>query len=579
MPMGIAGLSYIVPVSIMIIVLAAFVSFSYLQTIKAYPGDGGTYTVAMENLGTKTGLAAGALLMIDYLMVVAVGISAGTGTLVSIFPSLAPHTLLICLLILLILTIINLRGISETGAVFSIPTYLFIVSLLLVLIYGLVKVIISGGNPEPLSSHQAPVNSGTTMTAWLFLRTFAIGSTSITGVEAVSNGVGTFREPAVKNARITQLIVMSVLSLMLILIAYVAKAYGITATQPDTDEYKSVLYMIVLAVTGTSWFGYIAVLSFLLIVIFQANTSFTGFPRLCSMMAQHYYFPQGFANKGHRLVYSQGILVISFFTAVLLVAYGGITDRLIPLFAVSALFVFTLSQAGMMIHWKKNRAKGWAISFAVNATGMIATAAAALVILISKFTEGTWVIVLLLPVIVVFMLNVSKHYAAVKRQLRNDLSLKKEDFRKPIVILPAEEWNNNTSKALSFALSISEEIIVFNVNSRESEAPDDDETSLQGNWAKMVEEPLRRDGITVPKLKVWDSPYRLVVQPIVDFVLKTENEYPGRDIALLIPNLVERKWYQRFLHNQRGILITGLLFARGSKRTVVIYVPWYLKKE
>jgi hypothetical protein len=249
------------------------------------------------------------------------------------------------------------------------------------------------------------------------------------------------------------------------------------------------------------------------------------------------------------------------------------------LFAVSALFVFTLSQAGMMIHWKKNRAKGWAISFAVNATGMIATAAAALVILISKFTEGTWVIVLLLPVIVVFMLNVSKHYAAVKRQLRNDLSLKKEDFRKPIVILPAEEWNNNTSKALSFALSISEEIIVFNVNSRESEAPDDDETSLQGNWAKMVEEPLRRDGITVPKLKVWDSPYRLVVQPIVDFVLKTENEYPGRDIALLIPNLVERKWYQRFLHNQRGILITGLLFARGSKRTVVIYVPWYLKKE
>jgi amino acid transporter len=578
MPLGIAGLSYIVPVSIMIVVLAGFVSFSYLQTIKAYPDDGGTYTVAMENMGTKTGLVAGASLMIDYLMVVAVGISAGTGTLVSIFPSLTPYTLLICLLILLILTIINLRGISETGGIFSIPTYLFIFSLLFVLIYGLVKVIISGANAEPLS-HQPHVNSGTTMTAWLFLRTFAIGSTSITGVEAISNGVGTFRDPAVKNARITQLIVMSVLALMLILIAYVAKFYGITATPPDTDEYKSVLYLIVLVVTGKSWFGYIAIFSFLLIVIFQANTSFTGFPRLCSMMAQHNYFPQGFANKGRRLVYSQGILVIGFFTAVLLVAYGGITDRLIPLFAVSALLVFTLSQAGMMIHWKNKKGKGWTVSFALNAAGMIATAAAAVIILISKFTEGAWVIVVLLPVIVIFMLNVNKHYAAVKRQLRNDSALKKEDFSKPLVILPAEEWNNNTSKALSFALSISEEIIVFNVNSKENDAREDDETNLLMNWEKMVEGPLLREGLQVPKLKVWDSPYRLVVQPIVDFVLKTETEYPGRDIALLIPNLVERKWYQRFLHNQRGILITGLLFARGSKRTVVIYVPWYLKKE
>jgi hypothetical protein len=417
------------------------------------------------------------------------------------------------------------------------------------------------------------------MTTWLFLRTFAIGSTSITGVEAVSNGVGTFREPAVKNARITLFIVMSVLSMMLILLAFVARSYGITATKPGTTDYKSVLYLIVLAVTGKNWIGYAAIFSFLLIVIFQANTSFTGFPRLCSLMAQHSYFPQGFANKGHRLVYSSGILVISISAAILIIAFGGITDRLMPLFALAAFIVFTLSQMGMMIHWKKHKGKGWMFYFAVNATGMIFTALVAIIILISKFAAGAWIIIILLPMMLSFMLNVNKHYNAVRRQLRNNSFLKKEDLGKPVVILPAEEWNNNTSKALSFALSISDEIIVFNVNSKENDARDDEETNLFRNWEKMVEEPLRSDGLPIPRLEVWDSPYRLVVQPIVNFVLKTENEYPERDIALLIPNLVERKWYHRFLHNQRGILMTGLLFAKGSKRTVVIYVPWYLKKE
>jgi amino acid transporter len=578
-PFGLTGLSFIVSITIMIVVLAGFVFYSYMQAIRKYPGDGGTYTVAMENLGRKTGLIAGAALMIDYLLVVTVGISAGTGTLISIFPALSPYTVVICLIILLILTIINLRGINDTGGIFTFPAYFFIVSLLSVLITGVVKIFLSGGNPITMTEYVPQEGTGATMTIWLFLRTLSIGSTSITGVEAVSNGVRTFREPAVKNARKTLIIVMVVLSLMLILLAFVVRSYGITATKPGTGDYKSVLYLIVLAVTGNNWIGYGAIISFLLIVIFQANTSFTGFPRLCSLMAQHSYFPQGFANKGHRLVYSSGILVISISAAILIIAYGGITNSLMPLFALAAFLVFTLSQMGMMIHWKKQKGKGWLLSFSVNATGMIFTALASLIILVSKFTAGAWVIIILLPLMLVFMLNVNKHYNSVRRQLRNNSSLKKEDLIKPVVILPAEEWNNNTSKALSFALSISDEIIVFNVNSKENDAREDQETNLFRNWKKMVEEPLISSGLPVPKLEVWDLPYRLVVQPIVNFVLKTEIEYPGRDIALLIPNLVERKWYHRFLHNQRGVLMTGLLFARGSKRTVVIYVPWYLKKE
>src|SRR5580692_3426091 len=350
--LGAMGVAYIVPISTAIIILLTIVYFSYRQTIDTYPGGGGSYTVARENIGEGAGLLAASALMIDYVLTAAVGISAGVGALVSAVPSLQPHTLLLCLSILALVTIVNLRGVREAGVAFLIPTWLFVVCLFSMILIGLVKALLAGGHPIPVEPIPHLPAATAAVTFWLLLKVFSSGCAAMTGVEAVSNGVRAFREPTAPNAQKALTAIVAMLMLLLAGIAWLASAYGIGATDP-TKNYESVLSMLLRAIAGRGVFYYVSIGSILLVLSLSANTAFADFPRLCRIIARDSYLPRAFATTGRRLVYTQGICVLAALTAALLILFRGVTDRLIPLYAVGAFLAFTLSQAGMVRHWKR----------------------------------------------------------------------------------------------------------------------------------------------------------------------------------------------------------------------------------
>src|SRR6202158_1111034 len=347
-PLGLLGVRYIIPVSAAIITLLVIVYFSYRQTIAAYPSGGGSYTVARFNLGAPAGLLAAAALLADYILTAAVGISAGVGALISAVPSLLPHTVLLCVSILIVITVLNLRGVREAGMAFAIPTYLFVGTLLITIVAGAIRVVLSSGHPTPIATLPPPPLMTEAVSYWLLLKVFASGCTALTGVEAVSNGVKAFREPAVKKAQRTLTVIIFLLAVLLAGISYLVKSYGIAATDPGQSGYQSVLSMLVAAVFGKGVFYYATMASVLLVLSLSANTAFADFPRLCRAIAQNNYLPHAFGYRGRRLVYTYGIVVLAFLTCFLLVVFGGVTDKLIPLYAVGAFLAFTLSQFGMV---------------------------------------------------------------------------------------------------------------------------------------------------------------------------------------------------------------------------------------
>jgi len=568
--LGLAGVSYIIPISLSIIVLLTIVYFSYRQTIEAYPGGGGSYTVAKENLGPFAGLLAAAALMIDYILVVAVGISAGVGALVSAAPSLQSHTLALCLGILVIITLINLRGVRETGGIFMIPTYLFTGTLLAAIAIGAFKVILSGGHPVPVvvppKLPQATAGVGT----WLLLKAFSSGCTAMTGVEAVSNGVQAFREPSTKNAQRTLTIIIALLIVLLAGIAWLVSAYGIGATDPGQPGYESVLSELVGAVAGKGVFYYVTIGSILLVLALSANTAFADFPRLCRIIARDDYLPHSLSVRGRRLVYSEGIYALAFFSAVLLIIFGGVTDRLIPLFAVGAFLAFTLSQFGMVVHWKKQRDGAAWHNMLVNGLGATATAITVLVVLVAKFAEGAWITLLLIPGLLILMGTVRRHYNRVAKEINCQTPLELNKFSPPMVVVPIEHWSRVAKKALHFAVTISPDVTGLHVGC-------DDDENLCREWDEFVEKPALQVGLPTPKLVSLSSPYRFIINPILDYVLDMERKNPDRQIAVMIPELVERRWYYYFLHNQRAAVLKTLLYVRGSQRIIVINVPWYFE--
>lgn len=568
-PLGAAGISYIVPISASIIILLSIVYFSYRQTIEAYPTGGGSYTVAYQNLGAFAGLLAAAALMIDYVLTAAVGISAGVGALVSAVPYLQPHTLLLCLAILLLITIVNLRGVHETGAVFLFPTYLFVGTLFITLGLGLVKSFAAGGHPVPVVA-PALLYPQAAVSAWLLLKAFSSGCTAMTGVEAVSNGVRAFRDPAVKSAQRTLTAVIVILIMLLVGIAYLVHVYHIGATPPGQPGYESVLSQLTAAVAGKGAFYYITISSILLVLALSANTAFADFPRLCRAVAQDGYLPLSFSSSGRRLVYSQGIYVLAFLSAFLLILFRGVTDRLIPLFAVGAFLAFTLSQAGMVAHWRPIGGKRSRRSMYVNGLGAVATATTVGVVTVSKFAEGAWVTTLLIPAIMILMISVRRHYDRVEAETANPVPLDLSGLREPLVVVPILHWNKIAQKGLRFALNLSADLQALHIDSGEGT------NDFRKNWSRFVEEPTKKAGLPTPKLVILKSPYRYVITPILDYVLDLERKNPDRQIAVLIPELVERHWYYYFLHNQRAQWLKALLLLKGNQRVIVITVPWYL---
>jgi amino acid transporter len=415
-PLGLAGSAYIVPISLTIIVLLSIVYFSYRQTIAAYPSGGGSYIVASANLGERAGLLAGASLMLDYILNVAVGISAGVGAIVSAVPALQPQTLGLCLLILGMLTLVNLRGVREAGLVFMAPTYVFVACLGGVIVAGLFRTLANGGHPVPAAPIPRPGPAIGAVSLWLLVKAFSSGCTAMTGVEAVSNGVQVFREPRVKNARTTLTIIISILILLLAGIAYLCRAYGITATPPGRSGYESVLSQLTAAVSGRGVFYFATMAAVLTVLALSANTSFADFPRLCRAIAEDGYLPYLFTIRGRRLVFSFGVYALAILAGLLLITFKGVTDRLIPLFAVGAFTAFALSQAGMVMHWKKSGGQGARSSILVNGVGAVATGLTTCLVIVAKFTEGAWITVLAIPGLMLLMSSVHRHYQTIIRE-------------------------------------------------------------------------------------------------------------------------------------------------------------------
>jgi amino acid transporter len=569
-PLGLLGVHYIVPVIVAIVILLAIVYFSYRQTIDAYPKGGGSYTVASQNLGEGAGLLAAAALMIDYTLTAAVGISAGVGALISAAPSLQPHTLQLCLGVLAILTIINMRGVHDTGVAFMIPTYLFTGTLLIVIGAGLWHVMHTGGHPHPATALPQIPAATAMVSFWLLLKVFSSGCTAMTGVEAVSNGVLAFREDTRKNAKITLTIIIFLLAVLLVGIAFLCRAYGVAATDPEGPGYESVLSMLTRAVMGHGAFYYVTIGSVLLVLALSANTAFADFPRLTRAIAIDDYMPHVFMLRGRRLLYSWGIYVLVALTAILLIAFGGVTDRLIPLYAIGAFLAFTLSQAGMVMHWKRQgKAR---LKMFVNGLGAAATGITTLVVLVAKFVEGAWITALLVAALILLMRAVNRHYRRVERETHLELPLAISDVNEPIVVVPMDRWSRVTEKALAFALSMSSDVRCVHV-----QVAEDPDTICQV-WDADVAAPLRAAGKTVPKLEILKSPYRYVLAPVVDYILVLEKESESHNICVLVPELVVRHWWENLMHNRRADLLKVILLVRGNKRIIVLNIPWYLER-
>jgi amino acid transporter len=580
-PLGTLGLFYLGPITAVIVALLVILYVSYRQTIRAYPSNGGAYTVAKSNFGRYASLLAAVALMIDYVLNVAVGISAGVAALVSAVPALHAYTLWLCLGILALITIMNLRGTLDAGRLFAVPTYIFVASFLLLLAMGVYKTIASGGQAEPVVPPPALAAAGQAASLWLLMHAFAAGCTAMTGVEAVSNGVGAFREPTVKHAHRTLTAIVLILGVLLFGIAYLAGSFHIGAQDQTQPGYQSVLSQLAQAVVGRGAFYYVCIGSLLCVLALSANTSFTDFPRLCRTIAEDDYLPRPFAVVGRRLVFSVGIAYLAITAGALLILFEGITERLIPLFAIGAFLTFTLSQAGMVMHWRREKqANGagrhnWRLW--VNGLGALVTGVAFVVILCAKFTEGAWITLLVMPCGIFLLLSVHRYYTSLSEQVREDAPLVLDEVRPPTVLVVVEEWSRLTDKAMHFAMRLSPDVVA--VHLVDLAGPDDDqkENALSQRWSRFVQEPARKAGLEAPRLLLLQASLRRMHDPLLGLVRKMEAAHPDRSIAILIPELVKRHWWQVLLHTHRARRLRSKLLRYGGGRVVVINVPWSLE--
>ena len=569
-PLGVAGLHYMPGITLAILALLTTLYLSYRQTAAAYPGGGGAYIVAKDNLGIRAAVIAGASLMLDYILNVAVGISAGVGAVVSAVPGLHGHTLMLCLVVLVALTFINLRGVRESGVAFGIPVLAFLLCIGVTVLMGLVRVCLSGGHPHAVVA-PPPMEAGTeTVSLWLMLRAFASGCTAMTGVEAVSNGVPLFQKPAVPKAQWTLTIIVGVLAALLFAISILSPAYHFHAMDERKPGYQTVLSQLVLAVAGRGTFYYLSIGTIFIILACSAQTSFADFPRVCRLLAEDGFLPSYFANLGRRLVYTSGIVLLALLSGVLLAVFDGVTDGLIPLYAIGAFGAFAFSQFGMTEHWLRRPGRGTRIKMAVNAIGAIATTIALGVIIVAKFAEGAWITMIAGPAFIALFWGIKRHYQKVAHELDRPTKLHALDLREPLIVIPIDGWNCLTEMALRFGLQMSDDVTAVHIS---TDASDDEK--LRKNWTDNVEK-VAAGKCAMPRLEIIQSPYRKTYEPILKLVRKLQKENKDRLIAVVIPELVEPHWYEYLLHNLYGAILRGLLLLDGNRRTVVIMAPWQL---
>jgi len=547
---GSAALAFSPPIGIVIAALTAIVATSYWQTIHAYPSGGGAYVVAKENLGIHPGLVAGAALLVDYVLTVSVSIAAGVAAVTSAFPILYPLRIEICVGLVLLIMLANLRGIRETGRIFAVPSYWFVFCLLLLLVGGFSRLATQGAPPPlplALPAHEP-------LGLLLILRAFSSGCAALTGIEAVANGVQAFRPPESRNAGITLAWMAFILGSSFLGVTFLAYHFHVIPQQGET-----VVSILVSLIFGRSWVYYMIQAATAVILVLAANTSFAGFPMLASMLAADGFLPRQMANRGDRLVFSNGIIILAGVSALLLVVFGGSTHALIPLYAVGVFTAFTLSQAGMVRHWWTLRGPRWGLKAAINSLGAAATFIVVLVVGLTKFTHGAWMVVVLIPGIVLLLLRIRRHYTQVAAKLSLEGARRPHIGRNPVVVLVAG-LHKGTVEALEYARTISPDVTAVTIDL------DDTQTAkLRLRWAEWAPD--------IP-LVVLESPYRSIVSPLLDYVDRMERQGAGRYLTVVIPEFVPSHWWAHFLHNQTALLIKAALLFKPGK--VSVSVPYHL---
>jgi len=554
---GTAALHVSVPISLGIALLLAIVVGSYRQTILAYPSAGGAYIVSRENLGTYPSLVAGAALLTDYVLTVSVSVAAGIAAMTSAVAPLYPYRVELCALAVLAITVANLRGVRESGRLFAIPTYAFVGAYVLMIGWGVVVWLRGGlpvGGPAPVAAALPGMQE---LTLFLMLRAFASGCVALTGIEAVSNGVPAFRPPEAQNARQVLVMLGTILIGLFIGITFLANVFGLVPAEQETVNSQlarrvfgdgSVLYYVVQAMT-------------MLILVLAANTSFADFPRLSSFMARDRFMPRQFARRGDRLAFSNGIIILALLSALLLVVFKADTHALIPLYAVGVFVSFTLSQLGMVRYWLRQRGPRWPMRVTLNGTGAAATGIVTLIIAMTKFTHGAWIVILLIPLLVLLLVAVRRHYDDVAHQLSLEGVEQHElpPARHHVLLLVADV-HRGVLAAIRYARALSSHARGVSI-----ETDAESRRRLEDRWTKWAA------GMPLVVLR---SPYRSVVGPLLEYVDGLQREAPDVLVTIVLPEFLPARWWQQLLHNQTALLIKGaLLFRRG---VIVVDVPYHL---
>ncbi len=617
------GLSfqYVVPISVGIAALLAIVATSYRQTIHAYPSGGGAYIVAKENLGTTPGLIAGASLLVDYVLTVSVSIAAGVAAITSAvqgtqFAWLNDHKVAICLVLIVFIALANLRGVRESGALFATPTYVFIISFMFMIAFGLFHYLVYGGRAPVPTTEELKTAEGYSLqplTLFLLLGAFSNGCAALTGIEAISNGVQAFKKPEAHNAAQTLVWMAILLTTMFLGTSVLAYLYGV---HPHENETVISQFARLMFTGGMGWFYYLVQGATAAILVLAANTAFADFPRLSSLLARDRFLPRQFANRGDKLVFSNGIIILAIFSSLLVVGFGGDTSRLIPLYAVGVFLSFTLSQTGMVRHWLKQRTElrstrmekenetktqllknavseadtarpvpdveleneeihrsyfvtdevtassNWKKSIVINAVGAIATFVVLCVFVATKFFHGAWIVVVVVPVLVLMFRSIHNHYVGVAKQLSTE-GLEQLRPIKHTVIVPISGIHRGVISALQYAKSISPDNVQAVYVDFEEEAT----AKLREKWAQW--------GAGV-QLVVLPSPYRELTRPLLRYLSRLERQRDDDMVTVVLPEFIPARWWQHILHNQSSLLLKGaLLFKEG---VIVTSVPYHLKK-
>lgn len=567
---GFASLGKLVPLAWIVVVLLVLVATSYRQTIRAYPSGGGSYVVARDNLGTTPALVAAASLLVDYVLTVAVSVSAGIAAITSAVDGLAGHRVELCLAAIAVIAIANLRGVKESGRLFAVPTYAYIISLLVLLAVGLSRSLWGHLGTIQVDSERVAealerggrAEFAGSLGILVIMRAFASGAVALTGVEAISNGVGAFKRPESKNASTTLVWMAAILGSLFFAVSVLAHRL-----HPVPSEHETVISQLTRHVYGGRGAAYwVMQITTFAILVLAANTAFADFPRLGSILARDRFLPRQFANRGDRLVFSNGIVVLGLFAALLIVAFGGKTSALIPLYAVGVFVAFTISQAGMVVHHRRLREPGWQRGIAINSVGCAATFVVALVVMISKFRQGAWVPIVVIPIVMFVLRKTKHHYDEVAGVLRVAPTYD-PPRRKSIVVVLVSGVHRSSMQALSYAMAIQTDKLICATACDEEQAE-----FLRDEWQRYAME--ERFGA---ELTVIDTPYRELTRPLLRFFDRLAADHPDAVITVVLPELVVDRWWQQLLHNQSALALKARLLFRP--RTTVVSVPLHLNPK